>query len=218
MNPILDDFFEYLGIVLLFINACLYIWSYRTIRGSVALKYFSTYLATIFIVLLSSLLIVKVFKVRNNLYLSHLYFLSQFVLLSLFYKSQFKKNQKKWVNITLSLVLLIVTIQYINKPQLLKKFNLFEIFISSFPLVVYSIVHLYNALNNKGKYMLINAGVLMYIATSTLIFILGDYITSNTKNHLIAKIWFINKVLYVGYLLLILVEWKKNISPLSSKS
>ena len=55
--------------------------------------------------------------------------------------------------------------------------------------------------------MYINAGVLIYLASSTLIFILGNLINV-VDRPLQTNIWFINKILYVGYLILILIEWR----------
>ncbi|WP_156112526.1 hypothetical protein [Lacinutrix jangbogonensis] len=104
----------------------------------------------------------------------------------------------------------ILTIQYALNPSLFEKFNLLEIFITSFPLVIYSIFHLYNSLSKAGKFMYINAGVLIYLATSTLIFILGDYLI-NVDREITADVWFLNRVFYVGYLVLILIEWKKSL-------
>lgn len=217
---IVDDFFQYLGILLLFINTCLYIWSYRT-HSTVALKYFSIYLLIIFIVQATGH--VYAFYKKDNLFLSHYYFISQFVLLSLFYKSLFKKNQKSIVNVTLILVLTILAIQYFNNPKMFFRFNILEIFVTTFPIIVFSIMYLYNSLSIPGKFMNINAGILVYLTTSSLIYILGDYITTYIKsvptirNDAIVNIWFLNKVLYVGFLLLILIEWKKNILPAKKK-
>lgn len=64
--------------------------------------------------------------------------------------------------------------------------------------------------------MYINAGILIYLTTSTLIYILGNYLASY-KSDLITHIWFLNKVLYVIYMSLILIEWKTNILPLKNK-
>ncbi len=210
----LDDFLGYLGIVLLVINTCLYIKSYSNIKDTVALKYFNWYLLLICIIQI--IVLILAYNKIDNLYLSHFYFILQFIFLSLFYKELFEKNQIKWIYIAFIIVFISLIIQYSLKPQLFYKFNIFEVFITSFPLIVYSIVHLYNSLSKKGQFIYINAGVLMYITISTLIFILGDYL-SNYSNESISNIWFLNKVFYVGYLVLILIEWKKNILPLKSK-
>lgn len=218
---VIDDFFEYLGILLLLINAILYIWSYRKSKNPVALRYFSLYLAITFIILFASLIITL--NIGNNLFLSHFYFVSQFILLSLFYREEFNANQKKGLYLMSTIILIILGIQYITNPNLFFKFNILEIFLTTFPIIIYSIVHLYNSLSTKNRFMYINAGILMYLTTSTLIFILGDYITTyirsvpTIRNDAIVNIWFLNKVLYVGYLLLILFEWKKNILPAKKK-
>jgi ABC-type transport system involved in cytochrome c biogenesis permease subunit len=84
--------------------------------------------------------------------------------------------------------------------------------------VVYSMIHLYNSLNESPKYMYINAGVLIYITTSTLIFILGDYLSGNSiSSSSVDTIWFINKVLYVIYLALIFIEWWRNFRVIKNK-
>lgn len=207
-------FFEYLGIVILFINTFLFIKSYTSQR-SMAFKYFSIYLGVcLTIVTMTSIL---AYLKENNLFLSHFYFIGQFVLLSLFYRELFNSIQKKIVNAALLIILSFLSFQYINNPKLFSKFNVFEIFITSFPIVGYSIIHLYNSLTKKGKFMNINAGILVYISISTLIFILGDYLSLFRRNATIKNIWFINKVLYVVYLLLILLEWKKSIKQVKNK-
>lgn len=211
---ILKEIFEYLGLLILLINVLLYSRSYRNIK-SVAFKIFSFYLITSFLILITSIILWKL--KMNNLYLSHFYFIIQFLILSFFYKQLFNIIQNKIVNTIIISVSIILTIQYISNPDLLYKFNVFEVFITSFPLIVYSIIHLYNSLTKKGEFMYINAGVLIYLSISTLIFILGDYISVYKSDSPISEIWLINKVLYIVYLLLILIEWKKSIKQAKSK-
>ncbi|WP_055442713.1 hypothetical protein [Lacinutrix himadriensis] len=209
-----DDAIQQLGKILLFINATLYTYSYLKGKKSKEIKYFTIYLTLIFCVLIGSNLLIQVQRKYNfelnNLYLSHFYFIFQFIFLSLFYRQLFNKNQKKYLNVISVLVFLVLIIQYTVKANLFSKFNLLEILITSFPLVLYSIFHLYNSLSKPGKFMYINAGVLIYIATSTLIFILGDYL-SVIDREIASDAWFLNRVFYVGYLILILIEWKKSL-------
>jgi hypothetical protein len=56
--------------------------------------------------------------------------------------------------------------------------------------------------------MYINAGILIYITTSTLIYILGNFLATQDNNIAVTNIWFLNKVLYIVYMLLIMLEWK----------
>ncbi len=214
MNMI-DEFFGYLGILLIILNSFLFLYSYKKYGRNLSYKFFSFYLICALIVNLVVFILAK-YSI-NNLFLSHYYFISQFILISLFYKSLFNKNQGDIVSVVFLIVISILGFQYIIWPELYFKFNTTEVFLTSFPLVVYSIVHLYNSLNKPGKFIYINAGILIYLSTSTLIFILGDYLSSISNSKAVNNIWFINKVLYVIYLLLILTEWWKNYRLVKNK-
>jgi len=211
---IFDNILKNLSLVLLFMNVILYAYSYLKDNKSKALKYFAIYLTLTFCVLIASLLIVDYHEVlhikQNNLFLSHFYFIFQFIFLTLFFSQLFNKRQRRAQKIISGIVFSVLIIQYILNPELYYKFNLLEIFITSFPLVIYSIIHLYNALSRTGKYMYINAGVLIYLSTSTLIFILGDYL-SKLDRDIASDAWFLNRLFYVGYLTVILIEWKKSL-------
>lgn len=207
LKKIFDDVFENLGVILLFINALLYSYSYFKNKKDKALRYFSIYLNLTFLVLSLSIVIIEYFNKTNNLFLSHFYFIFQFIFLSLFYKKFFTKTQKNWVNINFVLITVILVIQYYSNVSLFYKFNLLEILITSLPLVIYSIIHLYNSLGKPGKYMYINSAILIYLSVSTLIFILGNLINSIDRS-LANNVWVLNKVFYIGYLLLILFEWR----------
>ncbi len=210
-----DNFMHFTGLFLIVLNAVLYIWSYIFNKKNIALFYLAIYLCICAIVMVVTAYLAHYSKA--NLHYSHIYFILQFVFLTLFYKTLFSKIQRKIVVFILYFVLLVLLIQYINNPSLIKQFNLFEIFITSFPIIIYSIIHLYNSLSKEGEYMIINSGILVYITTSTLIFFLGNYLSGNHGNT-ITKIWLINKVLYVLYLVLILIEWKKTFLPVTNKS
>ena len=206
MFKFVDGIFEYLGLLLLFINVIIFIKSRA--NKSKAFNIFSLNMLFILIILLASL-ILNVNGI-NNLYLSHFYFGFQFIFLSLFYKSLFASRfQKKIVNVTLFLVTSVLCVQYSVQPDLFFKFNILEILICSFPLVIYAILHLYNSLTKKGEFIYINIGVLIYLSTSTLIFLLGDYL-AGIKSTVVKTIWLLNKILYVVYLLLIYFEWYKH--------
>lgn len=213
LKTIIEYVFEYSTVVILFINAVLFLFSYK--KQDKAFKYFSWYLVLICIIQIIGFILAK-FTIRN-LFLSHFYFWGQLLFIALFYKSLFKKSQHKWITISVITVVFILLIQYALKPYIFNRFNTLEVFLCSFPLVVFSLIHLTNTLTGKGKYMYINAGILIYLTTSSLIFILGDYLSSISKSDMTDNIWFINKVLYVIYLVLIFVEWK-HIQSLKSKS
>ncbi len=211
---LINSFFEYAVIPLIIINTIVYLFSVKNHHKNPAYTLFCIYLLCSLVINIS-VFTLAVFKERN-LFLSHYYFILQFIILSLFYRTLFKKRQKLLVDLLLMLVILILTVQYIITPELYFKFNTTEVFITCTPIIVFSVIHLYNSLSKSSKYMYINIGVLVYLTISTLIFILGDYL-SEISYEAGKNIWFINKVMYVFYLILIFTEWWKNFRTIKNK-
>lgn len=153
----------------------------------------------------------------NNLYLSHYYFILQFLLLSYFYYQVLENDfQKKIIKITVPLCLLILGIQYWCNFELFYKFNLFEIFITSFLLIIFAMFHFYNILNEKRIYYYINSGVFIYLFGSTFLFITGNLINTLT-NDFRNIIWILNGLLYIIYQIYIFIELKQSFLNRSKK-
>ena len=211
---IINSFFEYSVIALIAINTFVYILRLKENKNKKTYKLFCLYLFCALIINIC-VFTLAAFKERN-LFLSHYYFILQFVILSLFYRSLFTKPQKRLVDILLVLIITILGFQFAILPELYFKFNTTEVFMTSSPIIVYSVIHLYNSLSKPSKYMYINIGVLVYLTISTLIFILGDYL-SEVSYEAGKNIWFINKVMYASYLILIFIEWWKNFKTIKNK-
>jgi hypothetical protein len=204
MNQIL----AYIGYIFLLLNLILFFLSFS--KQGKAYKIFILYLGIIFVVQI----LAKIYSAQNinNLFLSHFYFIGQFVLLSLFFKTLLKeKYQKNIVKAGLTLGLLTLGIQYWLDPSLFLKFNLFEIFITSFLLIIYSTFHFYNMLNEKKEFYYINMGILLYLFGSTILFLAGNLIVT-LSSKMNKWTWILNSFLYIIYQLFILVEWKKSFS------
>lgn len=120
------------------------------------------------------------------------------------------------VKIALPIVLLILGIQFILKPSLIFKFNLFEIFITNFLIIIYSTLYLYNLLVSEKKYYFLNIGILFYLVGSTMVFLLGN-VTILNKSILNRFTWRFNEILYVFFQLIILYEWKRSIKKTTKK-
>jgi len=150
------------------------------------------------------------YGIRNH-YVSHFYFLPQFVLLSLFYKTLFTKFQKKIVNTILITILSILTIQYITFPKLLVELNTLEVLLTNSAIIFYAILHLYNSLTEKGKFMYINAGILLYISCSTLIFFLFRLVNFKELEINSDPIILVNRLLMIGYISLYIIEYKQTL-------
>ena len=204
----MNDFFADIGYFILLINVILFIKGFS--NNGKAFKIFALYSVLIFIIQII-VNILNYLKI-NNLFLSHFYFIFQFLLLSFFYFTILKVNfQKKIIKILLFLCPLILIIQYIIDPNLFFEFNLFEIFITSFPIIIYSTFYLYNLLNEKRDFYYINLGILIYLFGSTVLFLVGNLV-AKLDNNFNDIPWILNSALYIIYQLFILVEWKNNFS------
>jgi hypothetical protein len=198
----------HIGELLLFINLLLYLRGFST-RGK-AFKIFTCNLILVFIVQVISGILKELHI--HNLVLSHFYFTGQFIILSFFYHTILNETyQKKVVKIGFFIGLLALTVQYVYDPSLFFKFNLFEIFITSFLLIVYATFNFYNMLNEKKEFYYINMGLLLYLFGSTVLFFVGN-LTAKLSVELSYFTWTLNAFLVIVYQLFILMEWYKSFS------
>ncbi len=153
-----------------------------------------------------------------NLFLSHFYFIMQFVFLSLFYIQLLKEPlQRKIVKINLIICPIILALQYAIKPDLFFRFNYFEIFITSITLIIYATFHLYNMLNVARHFYYVNLGILIYLFGSTVVFLVGNLSVALNSKSSFSAIWDLNIYLYVIYQLFLTYEWTKNYKISNSK-
>jgi hypothetical protein len=202
----MHSFIINLGYIVLLINLVLF--ASRFTKQKKTYKIFTLYLFWLFVVQMSAS--VGKYYLESNLFISHFYFIGQFVILSLFYLSLFKLDgQKRTIRWGLIIGLSILGIQYYLEPSLFFKFNLFEIFITSFLLTIYAAMHLYNMLTEKKEFYYITIGVLLYLVSSTILFLIGNLtLVLSPKWQFLT--WKINAILVVVYQLVILYQWKCN--------
>lgn len=200
------EILAYSGNVILLVNSILYLKIY--FRENKAFKIFSFY-QLIMLIIQISVIILRCQK-TPNLYLSHFYFILQFLILSFFYLEILNNDfQKKIIKAAMPFCLIILGVQYYFNTDLFYKFNLFEIFITSFLVIIFSMFHFYNILNEKRVYYYINTGIFIYLFGSTFLFITGNLIntlTSDFRN----IIWILNGILYIVYQIYIFIEFKKS--------
>jgi len=197
------EYFLNFGHIFLIVNTILFFKSYR--NNSIAFKIFAYYLSVILIIQLTTKYL-RFHKI-TNIYLSHYYFIGQFIFLSLFFKQLLTKElQKKIITFGLFIVLISLGIYYIIYPSNYYKFNIFEIIITSVPLLVYSFFFFIQKIEDADKkYIYIVSGFFLYLLCSTLLFTTG-----NIKAEIKKIIWHTNAILYMVYQVLIFIEWYKN--------
>lgn len=210
----MEDFLIISGYLFLAINLFLFSISFRK-QNSKAYRVIVYYLLLTLIIQLLSAMIAYSNKTINNgdnLFLSHFYFIGQFILLSLFYFHLLKMKilKKTLLFITLGVTFLLCYI-FIDNPNIFFQFSLTEIVACSLPIVLYSLFYFFESFGVENKkYLILNSGIFIYLLCSTLIFSSGNLI-NGISNLLTAKmVWTINVSLYLVYQTLIFIEWYKN--------
>ncbi len=205
--------FNLITIVFLIINMGCYLKSFA--RKSKAFKIFTIYLVSMSIIQVSSTFLGKILH-QENLFLSHYFFIAQFLFLSLFYKELLKS---KYIIGVLIFGLIYIIYQYFDDPNLYFKYNAIGITITQSIIVIYTIIYFYKSLAINNKFIVINIGVFLYLTSSTLIFASGNLIfnlkISEAMNYLLINI---NRILYFVFQILIFIEWRKNYYKKTLKS
>lgn len=201
------DIFIYLGYLLLAINVIIY--SIRVQTKNHSYRVLFLYLVYTSIIQILTEYFGQVYK--QNLFMSHYYFIGQFIILSLFYFTLLKNSRiKKFIIINTLLVSLILTAILMPPGTNFNSFNLMEVVICSVPIVVYAVIYFFNSVNSQHReFLFVNSGIFIYLICSTLIFVTGNYV-KDTETFWFKFIWVLNSFLYAIFLILFSIEWFKN--------
>lgn len=147
------------------------------------------------------------FKGINNLFLSHSFIIIQTLILGyIFIKNFLNRNQIKLAKIYLTVTMSFLVIQYSIHPSLLTQFNLIEVFLMNYFLILCSFCYFYNTLGKNRQYGFLVIGILFYSVMSSSIFLFGNLATSVDID--IAKIiWQSHFFLVMTYQLLVMLQW-----------
>lgn len=204
----IDTLLAYISTGALLINVILYLIGFR--NSSKTYKVVFLYLILSF--LIQGIALVFSQLSLNNHFLSTYYLLIRFSLLSLFFFCLFQEiglnRLKNTVLVISSIALLTVLSQYLMKPNLYYQFNPIGFLITSLVLIVFAVIYLYELLSRKNYYLFFVLGLLIYLISSSIIFISATDII-NINNELNYYIWIINASLYLGYQVLISWQWKE---------
>lgn len=195
------------GLFFLLINSVLF---YKT-RKNKNVQYFiiMTYLICLFVEELFCN-IIGFFHPGSNFFLSHYYFIFQFIALSIFFRNLFSNIVlKKMILFFLAVVLILLTIQYYREPSLYWRFNLFEIIVTSVLLILYALIFLIQNLKKvKSNYLYFVNGLVIYLISSLSIFLTGNTDSVIFTEPFLLDFWFFNSLFYILYQFLIFKEWK----------
>jgi len=150
----------------------------------------------------------------NNLYLSHVYFITQFLFLShYFHTVLIDPRIKKGIRITTIALVSIIGIQYVIYPDMFWEFNLIEIYLMSMPIIVYATMHLYQMLDQPKVNYNFTLGPLMYLIGSMSLFLFNFLMNQFRIKYPAGVIMWFNIILFMGYHLILftqIIRLKKN--------
>lgn len=185
-----------IGFVILFVNTILFLKSFS--KQGKPFKILAIYSMSMFCIQMTAKYLSE--HQINNLFLSHFYFIIQFLLLSLFFYNLFKeKTQKLIVKLLLVICFITLIVQYSLNYELVYKYNELEVILTSIPLILYCTMHLYNLLSQKKEFYFFTIGFLIYLFGSTIIFLTGNLVLSMKSRYFSDKIFDLNVYLYVVY-------------------
>lgn len=178
-----------------------------TINGR-AYRLFTYYLIFIGLIQYAQIHCTRVLLLESNLFLSHFYFIGQFIILTLFFQELLKK---KWMLIVMGLVLGILIIQYILHPEIIPRYNKYGLFFTHIILVLFALLYLYVSMGENSRYQLISIGIILYFTSTSIIWYSGNLVfNTEISNETMQWVSNINSVLYFLFQILIFVEWWKN--------
>lgn len=146
----------------------------------------------------------------TNFFLSHYYFIFQFITLSVFFYKIFSNVVlKRIVLFFLIIVLILLSVQYYNTPDLYWRFNMFEIGVTSVLLILYSLIFLIqNFKKIRHDYFYFCNGLVIYLISSLSVFFSGNSDSVLFTEPFVLDFWFFNSLFYIVYQCLIFKEWR----------
>ena len=194
------------GLVFLLINSIFFI---KKNKGKDKVyKCLTFYLSSLFVIELVCH-IIGISKPNSNFFLSHYYFIIQFIVLSLFfYQLLNDKIMKQFIVFNLFAVASVLFFQYYNNPELYWQFNVLEIALTSIILIFYCIVHFYKHLKTTYEYFFFCFGLTFYLTSSMLIFLSGNTTLVFFEDPFYMDIWVFNSLFYILYQYLVFKEWR----------
>jgi hypothetical protein len=200
----LEDIFSHFLIVASILLAILYVLRFQK-KGS-SYKWFTGYL--VLVAVIQIWMAIYAAFTWNNLFMSHFYFIGQFITFSFFY---YHLLHKKWIVWVLGAGMLFLTIQYIKNPGLFFVFNSYGISITQTILVFYALLYFYKSLTNQGAFLLVNTGIFFYLITSILYFASFNlFLELDFDREWKIYVFRLHNTLYFVFEILIFIEWYKN--------
>lgn len=196
----------------LFLNVVLYTLPIKHAKKhKILFQIFRGYIYYTAAIQLSIILYKIYYPIRSNWFISHFYFIGQFIILSYFFRKLIALPKIKRIILILQISIpAIICGYFILKPEIFRSFSLLESSLCSLSLCVYILVYLIQALQREqNQWLLFSTGLLVYLITSFLLFGYGAEILEKYGDNIFLKFWNINNSIYIVYQIFITIEWYK---------
>ena len=212
---VIHDYLSVLLLMLLGLSAILAWKNY--LQFPKHFKLFTIYIGITFIFELISF--ITSLRKESNLWLIHLYTLTEFILLGLFYKSVLKRPQ--WLNQNFKLILLVGSVLVIANTLFLQpitQFNSYAETMENIILIGFSISLFFHIINEESELYQskalkwINSGILLYLSGSLFIFLFSQYSMDILPDHFLHYLWLFNLILNLIFKVIIIFAVLKMIS------
>ncbi|MFV0566293.1 MAG: hypothetical protein ACK5NB_10735 [Flavobacteriaceae bacterium] len=149
-------------------------------------------------------------RLDANFFVSHLYFIFQFVFLSyLFYGIIKNKRIKNTIVIVFFVEMVLLAFSYISNPGLFWQFNTFEIVSTSFVLITYAFTFIFLNIDKVHKYFNFCIGLILYLLCSASIFMSGNTdLVLFSNAYIYIDIWVLNSIFYIVFQYKIYQEYR----------
>lgn len=163
------------AIIFLFLNAMLYSSKIKDDHSGIA-KIMSIYLwAMLCIEIISEILL---FLTNYTLFISHIYFYSQFILIGIFYHQICEQSvQRMFIRWYFAGTASLLILQYFISPEISYRYNLLEVFLTNYLLVICSLMYIYNTTPENRTFSFLNLGFLTYGISGGTIFLFGNILS-----------------------------------------
>lgn len=142
-----------------------------------------------------------------NVPVLHIYTYSQSAILGVFYlKVCHNPKQRKFIRWYIVLMTLTLVLLYTFKPGAFMRFNLFEIIITNYLLVVASLFYLYNIISGTGSFLYLSLGVLVCAILDISVFLFADFLVTLQKEEMMIM-WVLHEFGVMFLHLMITVQW-----------
>ncbi|OJX39141.1 MAG: hypothetical protein BGO87_03930 [Flavobacteriia bacterium 40-80] len=142
-----------------------------------------------------------------NVPLFHIYAYSQSAILGLFYlRICHNSTQRKFIRWYILFMTLTLALVYALNPGAFMRFNLWEVVITNYLLVVASLFYLYNIISGTRSFLYIALGVLVCAALEILVFLFADFLVTLQKEDMMI-IWLLHELGILFLHGMITVQW-----------